>query len=231
YFRDFSTFGLNESTNNYLPSTARLGWSGSPYFRASVAAYKYQTLQDRTTNYRRPQYDKLPELYVRGARYNWGGFDLQSDNYATRFVMPFYSGRLSEFDQYRDQRLAPNGTRYSSYSTMSFPVVRAGWYVTPKAGIHLSQYNTDWYVDEMPRYAGYPKTQSRAVPILSLDSGMTFERSTTLFGNNSIQTLEPRVYYLYVPYRDQSQLPTFDTGIATFNFSQAFSENLFSGGW
>src|SRR5690554_3363480 len=60
---------------------------------------------------------------------------------------------------------------------------------------------------------------------------MTFERPTTLFGNDSIQTLEPRVYYLYVPYRDQSQLPTFDTGIATFNFSQAFSENLFSGGW
>src|SRR3546814_8516938 len=71
----------------------------------------------------------------------------------------------------------------------------------------MSQYNTEWYADEMPWYAGFPKTQSRTLPVLSLDSGMTFERSTTLFGNDSIQTLEPRVYYLYVPYRDQSELP------------------------
>lgn len=231
YFRDFSTFGLNESTNNYLASSGRLRWSGSRYFSASVTATKYQTLQDSSTGYRRPQYDKLPELYVRAARYNWGGFDLRSDNYATRFAMPFYSGSLSEFDTYRDTRIAPNGDRFSSYSTISYPVVRAGWYVTPKAGVHLSQYNTNWYVDEMPRYAGFPGSQSRAVPILSLDSGMTFERPTTLFGNDAIQTLEPRVYYLYVPYRDQSQLPVFDTGIATFNFSQAFNENLFTGGW
>src|SRR3546814_8476988 len=63
------------------------------------------------------------------------------------------------------------------------------------------------------------------------DSGMTFERNTTLFGNDSVQTLEPRIYYLRVPYRDQSEIPVFDTGVATFNFTQAFSENLFSGGW
>ncbi|MRG13070.1 LPS assembly protein LptD, partial [Escherichia coli] len=58
-----------------------------------------------------------------------------------------------------------------------------------------------------------------------------FERDTSLFGNPSIQTLEPRVYYLYVPYRDQSTLPLFDTSLASFNFAQAFSENIYSGGW
>nr|WP_306669566.1 LPS-assembly protein LptD [Pollutimonas harenae] len=231
YFRDFSTFGLNESTNNFLASNAGVSWSGYKYFRSSLRAYKYQTLQDETTGYARPQYDKLPELYVGAARYNWGGFDVKSDNYATRFRMPFYSGSLSKFDYYRDNRIAPDGTRFSSYSTIAFPIVRAGWYITPKAGMHMSQYNTDWYPDELPRYAGFPKTQSRTVPILSLDAGMTFERSTTLFGNDSIQTLEPRVYYLYVPYRDQSQIPVYDTSIATFNFSQAFNENLFTGGW
>src|SRR5690606_34434331 len=45
------------------------------------------------------------------------------------------------------------------------------------------------------------------------------------------QTLEPRLYYLYVPYRDQSSLPVYDTALADFSFSQLFSENLFSGGW
>src|SRR5690606_35609897 len=92
-------------------------------------------------------------------------------------------------------------------------------------------YKVDWYADELLRYSGRNDTQSRALPILSIDSGMTFERDTSLFGNAAIQTLEPRLYYLYVPYRDQSNLPVFDTAYSDFSFSQAFSENIFSGGW
>src|SRR5690606_1759559 len=94
---------------------------------------------------------KLPELFVRGQRYNWGGFDVVSDNYATRFSRPYYSGTLPRFDAYREGgRLADygtnrTGTRFSSYTSVSYPIVRAGWYVTPKAGIHMSQYSTDWY--------------------------------------------------------------------------------------
>jgi LPS-assembly protein len=236
YFRDFSTFGLNQATNTYLPSTASVGWSGYKYFNASLTASTYQTLQDRTAGYITPQYNKLPELYVRGARYNWNGFDVASDNYATRFEMPFYSGRLQAFDIERDRRRAPNGTRFSSYTSVAYPIVRAGWYVTPKVGAHLSQYSTDWTDPALPEatrlgFQGRPRTQARALPIMSVDSGMTFERQTTLFGNDAIQTLEPRLYYLNVPYRDQSNIPVFDTGIATFNFAQAFDENIFSGGW
>lgn len=231
YFRDFSSLGLNEATNTWLPSTAALSWWNSPYVGGSLSVHKYQTLQDRTSTYLTPQYDKLPELYVRAARYDWGGFDVVSENYATRFVMPFYSGSLSEFDYYRDHRIAPNGNRFSSYTSVAYPIVRAGWYVTPKVGVHLSQYSVDWFEDELTQYRGFNRTQSRALPILSLDSGMTFERDTSLFGNAAVQTLEPRLYYLYVPYRDQTEIPVFDTAYADFSFSQAFSENVFSGGW
>lgn len=231
YFRDFSSLGLNEATNTWLPSTASLSWWNSPYVGGSLSVHKYQTLQDRGTAYLAPQYDKLPELFVRAARYDWGGFDVVSENYATRFVMPFYSGTLSEFDFFRDHRIAPNGNRYSSYTTVAYPIVRAGWYVTPKVGMHLSQYEVDWFADELVQFRGRNRTQSRALPIMSLDTGMTFERDTTLFGNAAVQTLEPRLYYLYVPYRDQSAIPVFDTAYADFSFSQAFSENIFSGGW
>lgn len=231
YFRDFSSLGLNEASTTWLPSTASLSWAGSRYVSASLSAHKYQTLQDPGATYLRPQYDKLPELAVLARRYDWGGFDVVSENYVTRFVMPFYSGTLSEFDSFRDRRIAPNGTRFRSYTTVAYPIVRAGWYVTPKVGMHLSQYNMDWFEDELPQYRGRDRTLSRALPIFSVDSGMTFERDATLFGNPAIQTLEPRLYYLYVPYRDQSQLPLFDTSYADFSFGQAFSENIFSGGW
>lgn len=230
YFRDFSSFGMSDSSVNYLPSSARVTWSGLKYFSGSLSAYKYQTLQDKTTSYEQPQFDKLPELYLRGARYNWGGFDVVSENYATRFRMPFYSGRLSKFDYWRDHRIAPDGSRLTSYTTVAYPIVRAGWYVTPKVGLHMSQYDTNWYGADTG-FTGRPDTQTRVLPIMSLDAGMTFERDTTLFGNDSIQTLEPRVYYLRVPYRDQSEIPLYDTSIASFNFAQAFDENIFSGGW
>lgn len=230
YFRDFASFGLNEASYTYLPSSLGVTWGGSRYVSASLFAYKYQTLQDLTqSTYLVPQYDRMPELHVRAARFNWNGFDIQSDNYLTHFIRPVYSG--SGFPSVYDKHIGPDGTRLQSYTTLAYPIVRPGWFITPKIGMHLSHYDTKWYPGDNTQYVGYPKTQSRALPIMSLDSGLVFERVTTLFGNDSIQTLEPRLYYLKVPYRDQSQLPIYDTAYADFNFAQAFSENIFTGGW
>ena len=62
---------------------------------------------------------------------------------------------------------------------------------------------------------------------MSVDSGMTLDRDTTFFGKPAVQTLEPRAYYLKVPYVDQSQFPVYDTTLADFSFSQAFQENIY----
>lgn len=230
YFRDFASFGLNESSYTYLPSSAGVSWNGSRYVSASLFAYTYQTLQDISSGtYLVPQYNRLPELYVRANRFNWGGFDVQSDNYVTHFVRPVYTGQY--FPAFWDKHIGPDGTRASSYTTVAYPVVRPGWYVTPKAGLHMSHYNTEWHLRDNPGYLGRPKNASRVLPIMSVDSGLVFERPTTLFGKDSIQTLEPRLYYLNVPYTDQSELPVFDTYYADFNVAQAFGENIFSGGW
>jgi LPS-assembly protein len=69
---------------------------------------------------------------------------------------------------------------------------------------------------------------TRALPIVSVDSGLVFDRSTSLFGQDYTQTLEPRLYYLYVPYRNQDNLPLFDTSLMTFDYWQLFSTNQFS---
>src|SRR5690606_32988918 len=144
----------------------------------------------------------LPQLELQGARYNWGGFDVVSKNSATHFVMPYYSGSLSTFDRYRTERLAPNSTRVASYTTVSYPFMRPGWYVTPKVGLHLSHYDTAWDTVSDAAQRNLKRNVMRTVPVYSLDTGMTFERNTRLFDIDSIQTLEPRLYYLYVPYRD-----------------------------
>jgi len=234
YYRDFSTLGLGETTDTHLSSSAALRWSGYRYFSASLQVQTYQSLQDRDLSGPiTPPYSKLPELRLRAARHDWGGLDVISENIFTRFHLSPYHGTVYSGwnPSWQGRRLRPNGTRLTSYNSLAWPVTRAGWYVTPKLVVHASHYRTDWYADALPAYAGRARAQSRIVPLMSLDAGMTFERNTSLFGRLAVQTLEPRVYYLRVPYREQDELPVYDTGLASFNFAQAFDENIYTGGW
>ena len=163
----------------------------------------------------------------------------------TRFRMPEFIYGTHDYHEFFDYAsLEPkqsyDGLRFKNYTALEFPFINPGWYVKPKVGLHLTKYQTTWNGFGPPgagwsaaqnRFISGPRSQSRSVPIGSIDAGMTFERNTSLFGNPSIQTIEPRLYYLNVPYREQSHLPVYDTGLASFNISQAFSENIFSGGW
>ncbi|AOE49118.1 LPS-assembly protein LptD [Kangiella sediminilitoris] len=73
------------------------------------------------------------------------------------------------------------------------------------------------------------ETVDRSLPTLSIDTGLFFERSLNFNDEELTQTLEPRVFYLYTPYQDQSEIGIFDTSLPTFNFTQLFSRNRFSG--
>jgi len=90
--------------------------------------------------------------------------------------------------------------------------------------VHATRYELD------RRVSTGDNSTTRTLPILSVDSGVTFEREATFGGRDFVQTLEPRIYYLYVPYRDQSNIPNFDTGFYDFNFAQIFAENVYTGG-
>jgi Organic solvent tolerance protein OstA len=76
---------------------------------------------------------------------------------------------------------------------------------------------------------GGATTADRSVPTFSLDSGLVFERPTSLFGRALTQTLEPRLYYVYTPYRNQQNLPNFDSADLDLNLSTIYTDNVFSG--
>ena len=226
YFNDFATIAVNQSTTTYLPRMAGTGWANE-FWQTSAQVQTYQTLRPPGTAVA-PIYNKVPELMANGARFDLGGFDIQSQNTITRFEMPL--DNRFPYGPDGSLRYKPDGSRASSYSSISYPIVRPGWYITPKIALSATQYQTDWY--GLEGWYGYGQaSNSRVLPIMSLDSGMTFDRETTFFGKPATQTLEPRAYYLRVPYRDQSQFPVYDTTLADFNFSQAFQENIYAGGW
>jgi LPS-assembly protein len=76
---------------------------------------------------------------------------------------------------------------------------------------------------------GGPRSPTRSLPIASLDAGLFFDRSLSHDSEPYLQTLEPRLFYLRVPYRDQSQLPLFDTAPLTFSWGQLFRDNRYTG--
>lgn len=217
YFKDFSILAVNQASTTYLPKTGVVGWADK-YWQSSVTVATYQTLQTESAPIR-PQYNLLPSVALNGARYNVKGFDVVTQNAATSFEMPLTRN---------GQRQGQDGQRYSSYTSVAMPIVQPGWYITPKVGVNVTRYDTNWY--QATGLGGRVPTNERVLPIMSLDAGMTFERSASFFGSNSIQTLEPRIYYLNVPYRDQSNLPVYDTTLADFSFSRAFQENIYTGG-
>ncbi len=183
-------------------------------FTVLARVQKFQTLRPSE-----PSYERVPQLNGKYIRYDLGGFDVQVEADYTRFRIPLTS---TGFQQ-------PQGERMFIQPSISYPIVRAGWYVTPKVTFNAAQY-------QMEAASSTPTAQnnfSRVLPTMSLDSGMTFEREaptvSRLFGVNYVQTLEPRLFYVYTPFRDQSQFPLFDTVQSDFGYGQIFSENPFTG--
>jgi len=105
---------------------------------------------------------------------------------------------------------------------LSSPWVWPAGYFVPKLQLHATQYSFE-EVWRGQRSAG------RSVPILSVDSGLVFERQSQFLGQSFLQTLEPRAFYVYTPWRDQSRLPNYDSAENSFSFATLFTENSFVG--
>ncbi|MGA9855473.1 MAG: LPS assembly protein LptD [Gammaproteobacteria bacterium] len=130
-----------------------------------------------------------------------------------------FNSELVQFQQ--DEEIG--ALRMDIKPDVSYTFGNAGYYFTPTAAMRLTEWDLNQNVPP-----GTESQLSRATPIISLDSGLFLQRDVGNSGNY-VQTLEPRLFYLYVPYRDQSQIPIFDTIQPQFNFLELFSDNSFVG--
>lgn len=129
----------------------------------------------------------------------------------------------SELVRFDHSSLKPIGDRLVLQPSISLPLKNAAAYTTFLTSLHYTQYNLD------RTQTGEDQTPNRSVPIVSVNSGVFFERDSSLFGKKYLQTVEPRLQYLYIPYREQGQLPLFDTTTVSNNVDQLFSDNRYSG--
>ncbi len=208
YFIDLADF-VSITSITTLPRDATLTYRNSDW-AFTAKAQKFQTLQDVGSAVL-PPYDRIPQLTAESPTYKFGAgkrFELQSTTDLTRFEYPNAS--------------SPSGYRTYNSTSLAYRYQQPGYFAVPKVTLHSSRYKLIGEFDDV-------NNSSRIIPIASVDSGLFFERNTTLFGQAFRQTLEPRAMYVYIPYRDQSQTPLFDTALADFNYLQLFNENRYIG--
>jgi LPS-assembly protein len=218
YWRDFprssTTAGLS---SRLLPSDLSLGWNKGPW-TVGVGTYKWEALQDPGAEfvppYDRPvvlngNYQKLDQTILGSPSWQLG---LQTD--FTRFQRV----NLASSDGAKE-----GGNRAMAIGRISRRWEGPGWFVQPAGQLHATQYQT------IGVNGTSDVSKSRLVPTLSVDSGLVFERPLDLFGQEYTQTLEPRAFLTWTPFRDQLDLPNYDSGAQDFNLATMFSSNDFNG--
>jgi LPS-assembly protein len=215
YWRDFPRMALqgtgrSQLIQRLLPNDAALNWSQGDMSMVA-RTLRWQTLQDVTAPIV-PPYDRLPQLTWRYAPSSLGSsFDASVEVDTTRF----HADRLLTGQ--------PNAQRSYTMAQLSRPFLAPWGFVTPRVQVHATHYEFDGALTNGAR------TASRVLPTFSLDSGLVFEREAEYLGRAFTQTLEPRAFYTYTPYRDQRLLPVYDTAANDFNFATVFTENAFTG--
>jgi LPS-assembly protein len=212
YFSEMSTRIVTTSRVN-LPQQFNLDYADENW-RFNAIAQKFQTLQPDTSTKNLYPYERLPQMTLVGNKY-YG--DINANLYS----------QLAVFDINKNAPLINGnprvtGTRTTINPSISIPFTRPYGYVTPKFGIH----HTNYSLNDDPNNQS---SQQRTLPIFSLDSGLYFDRDFKIAKRGFSQTLEPRLFYVYIPNRDQSNIPIFDTSLTDLNFSSLFSENQFVG--
>lgn len=210
YFNDFGNF-YSVTDNVNLNQSAYAQYAPN-WGIASVKVQHYQTLYPYGYQQTVPVYSQYPS-----AVFNVNPQSLGSG---------FKGGFLSSYNYFYSDQMQ-SGQRQVFYPSVTYPIQKSWVSVTPKVGFDTVQYQVG---GEIQGYSNLPAGGSALnVPIASLDSSLYFDRPITLNNKSMTQTLEPRLYYLYIPAVNQSNLPVFDTATATYNYNQLFSENQFVG--
>ncbi|HZP11880.1 MAG TPA: LPS assembly protein LptD [Nevskiaceae bacterium] len=204
YFEDFGG-RLDTTSISYLDRYARMIYQAPASWSAQALVEDFQAVSRSVLPTDKP-YKRLPELRLDAlTRNNWRGFRVGFDGEYVNFM----------------RKDALEGQRLELQPFVRFLVDHDAWYVTSQADWQYTRYQIT-----SGGTPGSDASPERQLPIYSAEGGLRFERLT---GAGNLQTLEPQLLYLYVPYRNQDQLPVFDSGEPDFDFVQLFARNRFSG--
>lgn len=204
YFEDFGS-GLIETSRQFLRSAADLKGEGR-YWSLALLTDDFQVL-DQAVGPSQEPYSRVPRIYY------------EMDRPLSFAGLPLDFTLDSEL-VYFERETGVTGARLDLLPRVIARFENAAGFIRPGLGFRFTSYELN---DTEP---GMDSDPTRAVPIATLDTGLYFER---LKADGGVQTLEPRLFYLNVPFEEQDDLPDFDTAELTFGFAQLFATNRFTG--
>ncbi|MGB5721028.1 MAG: LPS assembly protein LptD, partial [Woeseiaceae bacterium] len=201
YFEDLGG-SLSASSITHLNRSLRFDYFGE-HFMLAAQVQDYQTIDDAILPAEEP-YRRVPQFVASGS-WPMGPLRLLLDTELVNF----------------DRDVGVTGWRLNAAPSIELPYSRPGWFVTPGIAFDHTQY-------QLKNTAAAATTDpSRSVPIASIDTGIILERS--LRGASRLQTIEPRLLYVNIPFREQGDLPVFDTISPDINLVQLYRKNRFVG--
>ncbi|MBK8283615.1 MAG: LPS assembly protein LptD [Ahniella sp.] len=201
YFEDFGD-SLSAVATSLLPSSAYLT-GRAPSWTFTIGGDRQEVTDPRLPLEVEP-FRRLPRATFDYLSPNLSGPQFQLESEFVRFSKSDVDG----------------GNRIDLTSSVIWPLERSYGFLRPKLGYRYTSYDLERTGNRSP---------SRGLPIASLDAGLVFDRPTNWFGSGSTQTLEPRIYALYVPFENQDELPLFDTQAFTFGWGSLFRDNAYTG--
>jgi len=202
YFKDFST-NLAVNSTTHMERVGELNYRNH-YWNTLMRVQSYQTIDPTIPPDSRP-YQRLPQIRVDGLLPDGPGH------------LKYYM--LNEWVNFNRED-SVSGGRLDIQPGIALPFNRPGYFIEPELSYRVTQYQLQDVT------AGTRQAITRSLPTFSLDSGMIFERQAS---THLKQTLEPRIFYLYTPYRDQNEIPIFDTIETDFSLGQLFRRDRFVG--
>jgi LPS-assembly protein len=203
YFSDFAV-GADQTSVTFLERRAEFLYYDDVW-RIRAQGQNFQTMDTSIEAGDRP-YSRVPRVEAYGLVPLIGGLEFAVSSEATNFI----------------REVGPTGVRADVSPELRWNLRTAGYFFEPIVGYHFTQY------DLQNAASGAPSTPTRTLPYASIDTGLVFDRDAGSNGQR-ILTLEPRLMYTYIPYRNQDELPLFDTGLPDFNMVELFRTNRYVG--
>lgn len=211
YFNDFSS-QYGSSTDGYATQKFSAGYADTN-FDATLSAKQFQVFDSQRGN---NSYSALPQLDMNFYQNDVGPFD-------TRIY-----GQAVHFTNVNDSQ--PEATRLHIEPVISLPLSNGWASLNTEAKLmatHYQQSNLDAYNNANPNNQ-LDETVNRVLPQFKMDGKLIFDRAMDSAAGWE-QTLEPRVQYLYVPYRDQSNINNYDSALLQSDYSGLFRDRSYGG--
>lgn len=223
YFSELSSL-VNQTSRVNLPQKAGLSYDGG-WWKANGLVQRFQTLQDPDpAKFIVEPYQRLPQLSLTAYKDHFQGYENALFDFTSEYV--YYDHQMGGRVQ---------GSRLHAHPSLTFPFQTSYSTVTPRLGWYFTRYSLDDATRNEPDSVapsappgGFVDT-TRSLPVFSLDANLLMERDWAFMGRDYIQTLEPRAFYVYIPYKNQDRIPVFDSSLGDLSLDQLFTENQFTG--